>query len=331
MFTIEHNIGFDDANRLYRVAANSTVASIVDDAITQVPGGDVGPGEHAAVSPDGTPLAYAGNSPGTGTCIPSDSVTVINLDTGKQTTTHLPDSPDRPLRINSIWFDLQSNVHASAFAQPGTTCAAPAKGTDQRTTPAVYSLSSGKWTKTSRSAVNGGATQRGWNAYRTGAVGLNDYRAPASRLVATGKSGATIELADAATAFAWAPSATAPSPVLGTLWGPNQKGYGLSKPTMFYHGGSPSGIVRNVTWTSWGKTQATGTGEALYVTGDKSVAESPWETVSVVAFDLGDCQGTRTYRKVSSFHPGHGEKFDPTQYINVCTGEYSQTSRPRGV
>lgn len=56
VFTIEHNIGFDDANRLYRVAANNTVASIVDDPITQVPGGDVAPGEHAAVSPDGTLL-----------------------------------------------------------------------------------------------------------------------------------------------------------------------------------------------------------------------------------------------------------------------------------
>ncbi|MFC4611320.1 hypothetical protein ACFO9E_26515 [Streptomyces maoxianensis] len=323
VFTIEHNTGSDDANRLYRVAANNYVASVVDDAITQVPGGDAAPGEHAAVNRDGTILAYAGNSPGTDTCIPSDTVTVINLDTGKQTTTRLPDSPERPLRINSIWIDPQNNVQASAFAQPGATCSAPATGTDQRTKPAVYSLSNGKWTKTPQSAVNGGAAERGWNAYRAGDVGMNDYRAPASRLVATDNKGATVELADAATAFAWAPSGPAPSPVLGTLWGPNQKGYGLSKPTMFYNGGSPSGIVRNVKWISWGKTQATGTGESLYVTGDRSVAESPWEPASVVAFDLGDCQGVRTYRKISSFHPGHGEKFDPTVFIDVCTGEYS--------
>ncbi|WP_328686139.1 hypothetical protein OG226_49625 [Streptomyces sp. NBC_01261] len=42
-----------------------------------------------------------------------------------------------------------------------------------------------------------------------------------------------------------------------------------------------------------------------------------------MAFDLGDCDGVRTYRKISTFFPQHGERFDPSLYIDLCTGEYS--------
>jgi hypothetical protein len=41
------------------------------------------------------------------------------------------------------------------------------------------------------------------------------------------------------------------------LCGPHQEGHGLPKHTTVYNGGSPSGMVRDVKWTSWGEERTT--------------------------------------------------------------------------
>ncbi|WP_430379393.1 hypothetical protein [Streptomyces sp. B1-3] len=248
----------------------------------------------------------------------------MDLDADKRTTTALPDSGSlAQLRITGIWFDSQGEIMASAFREPAQACATNGQGAGSKRQPtALYRLTSGTWTKTGQDTALAQTTPNGWTAQRTAAVALNDYRPPTSPLVITNPKNQQVSLDDAVAAFAWAPTASRAAPVLGTLWAPNQKGYGLPKPTMFYNGGSPSGIVRDLNWTSWGRQRATGTGEALYVT-NASVADSPWEKSTVVAFDLGDCEGVQTYRKISTFFPQHGERFDATQYIDVCTGEYS--------
>ncbi|WP_424883565.1 RNA polymerase sigma factor [Streptomyces sp. SLBN-8D4] len=324
IFTLDNNAGGAAANKLYRMAANGMVTTVVDDTFTQIPGGARQPGQYTAISQDGARFAFGGNVSGGNPCGPPDGVTVVDLDADKRTTTALPTSGSLgQLRITGIWFDPQGAVMAGAFREPAQACTTSGQGAaSERQPTALYRLASGTWTKTRQGTVIGQSTQTGWSAQRTGAVGLNDSRPPASPLMITNPKNQQVSLDNSVAAFAWAPTTPTATPLLGTLWAPNQKGYGLPKPTMFFNGGSPSGIVRDLNWTSWGGQRATGTGESLYVT-DKAVADSPWEKSSVVAFDLGDCNGVRTYRKISMFFPQHGGRFDPTQYIDVCTGEYS--------
>ena len=328
IFTLDNNLSGADANKLYRMAANSMVTTVVDDTLHDIPGGARQPGQYAAVSRDGTRFAYGGNVSGGDPCGPPDGVTVIDLDTGKHTTTALPDNASPPhLRITGLWFGPEGEVLASAIREPAEACVAYGEGAAaRRQRTAVYRLDGGAWTKSSQDAVTAQTTGQGWSARRAGTIGLNDYRPPASPLVVTNARNQQVYLGDSVTAFAWAPGAsTAAAPALGTLWAPYQKGYGLPRPRMFYNGGSTSGMVRDVTWTSWGGQRATGTGESRYLIVGADVADSPWEKSTVVAFDLGDCDGVRTYRQVAWFHPQHGERFDPahpTHSINVCKGDY---------
>ncbi len=115
-----------------------------------------------------------------------------------------------------------------------------------------------------------------------------------------------------------------PSPVLGQLWGPpdtGQQGYGTVKPQIINNGGDPTGIVTNITWQSWGGTQATGTGMTDYVMGNEDVADGTTEQATVVAFNLGMCQGKPSYNAVEWYFPQYGQTFNPSQYRNICTGK----------
>ncbi|MEU5324227.1 sigma-70 family RNA polymerase sigma factor [Streptomyces sp. NPDC021056] len=323
IFTIDNNVGGADGNKLYRMTTDGMVATVVDDTFTQIPGGARQPGQYTAISPDGTRLAFGGNVSGGDPCGPPDGVTVVDLDADKRTTTALPATGTRsPLRITAVWFDARGDVLASAFRQPEKVCQTYELGdAGGRQPTAVYRLAAGTWTKTDQNATTAQTTPGGWNARRAGTVGLNDYRPPKSPLLVTNAKNQEAKLDESVVAFSWAPPEQTATPLLGTLWAPNQKGYGLPEPSMFYNGGSPSGIVRDLHWTSWGKPRATATGEAIYAVG-QSVAESPWETSTVVAFDLGNCNGARTYRKITIYWPQH-EAFDPDRYIDVCTGQYS--------
>ena len=123
------------------------------------------------------------------------------------------------------------------------------------------------------------------------------------------------------------PSSTATTsagavPVLGAIWGPGgQAGYATVRPTVIDNGGDPTGRVTNVHWQSWGGSQATATGTSLYLAPNQIVAEGTEETATVVAFNLGTCQGKAAYNALEWYFPDHGQAFDPNNYRNICTGD----------
>jgi hypothetical protein len=94
------------------------------------------------------------------------------------------------------------------------------------------------------------------------------------------------------------------------------------RPDRISNGGDPTGIVSAVRWQSWGGSQAIGTGISDYVSGNQTVAAGSQEPVTVVAFNLGMCEGKLAYRAVEWYFPQHGGAFNPNQYINICTGDY---------
>jgi len=115
------------------------------------------------------------------------------------------------------------------------------------------------------------------------------------------------------------PPPPSPVPTLGKQTNPDQEGYGSVRPTLVSDGGDPTGEAENVTWQSWGGSQAIGTGTSDYVTGDESVAAGSQEPVTVVAFDLGVCEGQPAYLKVAWYFPEYGESFGPNNAeLSTC-------------
>jgi hypothetical protein len=52
------------------------------------------------------------------------------------------------------------------------------------------------------------------------------------------------------------------------------------------------------------------------------VADGVQERATVVAFDLGVCNGVASYQAIEWYFPQDGQTFDPNNYINDCTGDY---------
>lgn len=113
-------------------------------------------------------------------------------------------------------------------------------------------------------------------------------------------------------------------PVLGQPAGTftHGQGFGDVRPTTVFNGGDPTGLVTGITWSSWGSSTATGQGTSDYVGPGQYVATGTQETVTIVAFDLGTCDGKLMYQAVEWYFPQHGQRFNPSQYENVCTGSY---------
>jgi hypothetical protein len=121
------------------------------------------------------------------------------------------------------------------------------------------------------------------------------------------------------------PSASpAGTPTLGQLAGDfaHGQGFGQVKPSEIFNGGDPTGLVTHIAWSSWGGSQATATGTAEYVGPNQSVAQGTEESATVVAFDLGTCDGKYMYQAVEWYFPQHNQAFSASTYENVCTGSY---------
>jgi hypothetical protein len=121
-----------------------------------------------------------------------------------------------------------------------------------------------------------------------------------------------------------APAVAPEPPVLGRLAGvfAHGSGFGQIRPSRIFNGGDPTGLVSHIAWTSWGGARAVGIGTSDYVGPTQSVATGSQEAVTVVAFNLGTCDGRRMYRAVEWYFPQHGQAFNPRRYENVCTGAY---------
>jgi len=137
----------------------------------------------------------------------------------------------------------------------------------------------------------------------------------------------TVALATAVLALAGAaatPSASAdPEPTLGQVWGPpSQEGYGTVRPPKVFNGGDPTGMIWDISWSSWGGAQADGTGTSYWEAPGAAVAESVKRPATIVAYNLGTCNGQLMYQAVKWYFPGEGESFDPRGHYNICTGDY---------
>ncbi len=113
-------------------------------------------------------------------------------------------------------------------------------------------------------------------------------------------------------------------PVLGLPAGvfAHGQGFGQAEPAEIFNGGDPTGLVTKLTWSSWGGAQAVGSGMSDYVGPGQSVATGKQKPVTVVAFKLGTCHGTRMYKAVEWYFPKEGQAFNPGQYENICSGRY---------
>jgi hypothetical protein len=124
-----------------------------------------------------------------------------------------------------------------------------------------------------------------------------------------------------------APPASA-IPALGHLVGvfAHGAGFGQVKPSRIFNGGDPTGLVSSIVWKSWGGASAVGTGTSDYVGSGQTVATGSQEPATVVAFNLGTCDGKLMYRAVEWYFPQHGQAFNASQYENICAGSYVPNS-----
>jgi hypothetical protein len=124
-------------------------------------------------------------------------------------------------------------------------------------------------------------------------------------------------------AITGAPSASAdPQPTLGRAWAPSVRGYGTVRPARVFNGGDPTGDIWDITWSTWGGEQATGAGTSYWEPPGAGVAGSVKEPATIVAYNLGTCDGQLMYQAAKWYFPGKGEAFNPAGHYNICTGDY---------
>jgi hypothetical protein len=117
-------------------------------------------------------------------------------------------------------------------------------------------------------------------------------------------------------------------PELAGPWSLHQEGYGHVKPRTVFNGGDPTGLVRDIRWSSWGGARAVGIGTAEWVGPHQGVAQGRFEPgVRIVLFQLGTCHGRRAYDAIEWYFPRHGQYFSAGTYINACTGSYYYKGR----
>jgi hypothetical protein len=164
------------------------------------------------------------------------------------------------------------------------------------------------------------------------AAHLTALKDEAAKVAAAKVAAAKVAAAQADTAQAAAAKAAeaqAPVPTLGQMagtFGMNGQGFGLVRPSTVFNGGDPSGLVLSVVWGSWGGPRAVGTGISDYSAPNQSVAGGTRLPATIVAFNLGTCDGKLMYQAVEWYFPERGQIFDPTTYENICTGSYVPNS-----
>ncbi|MGI6795727.1 hypothetical protein [Gordonia sihwensis] len=111
-------------------------------------------------------------------------------------------------------------------------------------------------------------------------------------------------------------TATAEDVVLGSMPS-NGKGYGTSRPTEVYAGGSPTSRITNITWSSWGGDRAEGTGTGTYRV-DGRVGREQYIPATVVASNIGMCNGKRAYLTIAWYFPSKGETASAGREMKTC-------------
>jgi hypothetical protein len=102
--------------------------------------------------------------------------------------------------------------------------------------------------------------------------------------------------------------------VLGVkTFAPHGKGWGTVEPRELFNGGDASGSVTEIDWRSWGGPTAIGFGKnPIFKPGGGYYGRLA--TIELRAEDVGQCEGHRTYRRLSVRVPSHpGGKLGPWQ------------------
>ena len=117
----------------------------------------------------------------------------------------------------------------------------------------------------------------------------------------------TIAVATLAATAAPATAQARATPVLGSLFGSGQQGFGRAHPSHIYAGGDPTSIVKHIHWHSWGAKHSTAHhATAFWVPPQGPVANGRLAEATVVASDLGICNGRLAYGRIQWWFPTHG-------------------------
>jgi hypothetical protein len=97
----------------------------------------------------------------------------------------------------------------------------------------------------------------------------------------------------------------APAPVvaLAASWTSNQEGFGDVRPKTVFNGGDGTGLVENITWESWGGPTSIGHGTACHVSDGGSSADCALLPATIIASNLGTCNGKAAYEDVGWYFP----------------------------
>jgi photosystem II stability/assembly factor-like uncharacterized protein len=337
----------------YALTARCSASGCVDDQLRRSPVGadswstrplpfDVTPGSTGLVLGvhDGTVWIMGPSGPSLGRAVDTIARSVDGGDTFSEASA--PCTPDLPADLEPssdavLWAFCPTGNRGQAFrsSDGGATFAAlpylqlansaviapasdttavlsdPGNGTLLRTTDAGRT-----WTTVSAPGPGHAIAWIGFTDRSTGAALVQSDATAAQTLWRTTDGGVDWSQV----VFATAPAAEVPT--LGRRTGAfvNGEGFGQVEPTVVFNGGDPTGYVGGITWQSWGGARAVGTGTSDYVGPQQTVAQGTQEPVTVVAFDLGTCDGSLMYQAVEWYFPQHGQTFDPDQYENICTG-----------
>jgi serine/threonine-protein kinase len=112
-------------------------------------------------------------------------------------------------------------------------------------------------------------------------------------------------------------------PVLGgDRWAPDVIGFGDVRPREINANGDPTSYAVDITWESWGGSQAIGRGTAGWYPPDGYASDTELYPAVIVAYDLGDCGGRLGYRSVGWYFPTQGDtSLSPGDgYRDICEG-----------
>lgn len=105
--------------------------------------------------------------------------------------------------------------------------------------------------------------------------------------------------------------------VLGSMPS-NGRGYGTERPKDVYNGGRGTARVTDITWSEWGGERAEGTGTGVWIPSGEGPGRAEDVTATIVAWDLGQCDGKSAYRMVTWYFPSKGQDFNSMSHMDAC-------------
>jgi hypothetical protein len=114
-----------------------------------------------------------------------------------------------------------------------------------------------------------------------------------------------------------------------TNWG---AGFGAIRPSAINFNGDPTSFISKIRWSSWSGRRAIGHGIAGFVWPGFAVADGTrYVAATVVAFDLGTCDGHPAYQREQWYFPQYGETFSAASAgSDICTGKLLSGVSPAG-